>query len=444
MKRVKLTHIQVIALGYFIMILTGTLLLMLPIAVRDGGSASPMTALFTATSASCVTGLVLKDTATYWSGFGQAVIITLIQIGGLGFMTIATFFYRLVIKKHGLRERVIMAESINTGRLSGFSPLIKRIVFGTAIFEGVGAALLATRFIPIYGVAKGIYYSVFHSVSAFCNAGFDLFGEQAPFSSLTIFYDDITVNVVIMALILIGGTGFLVWDDIAICKGKFKRYSLQTKLVLTSNVFLVFVGAVLFFIFEQDYTGAGLGVKSKILTSLFASVTPRTAGFNTVDLGAMSNPSKLLTVILMFIGGNSGSTAGGVKTTTVLVILCFAVASVRGRADIHIFGRKIGLDVFKKAVLIVTINLTLALCGVLVISALHPFSLADIMLEVFSAIGTVGISTGLTREVGTVAHIILVFLMYCGRVGSISFAAALFEMKIKPPVSYPEESVTVG
>ena len=444
MKHRKLTHIQIIALGYFLMILIGSALLMLPLASEQNVWTDPLTAIFTTTSASCVTGLIVQDTATYWSLFGECVIITLIQIGGLGFMTIATFFYRLIIKGHGLRERAIMAESINTGRLSGFSPLIKKIVFGTLLVESIGALLLSTKFIPAFGVLKGIYLSIFHSVSAFCNAGFDLFGEIAPYSSLSYFYDDIIVNVTIILLILIGGIGFLVWDDITTCRFKFKKFTLHTKLVLTLTAVLVIGGAVLFYIFELNYTGADISLKGKILSAFFNSVTPRTAGFNTVDTAALSEPSKLLTMIFMFIGGNSGSTAGGIKTTTVLVILAYTVSAVRGRADIHTFGRKINTDILKKAVLITTINLFLALSGAIAICALQPLPLTDIMFETFSAIGTVGMTTGITRDLNAISRIIIVFLMYCGRVGSISFAAALFEPKIKPPVSYPEEEVTVG
>ena len=444
MKRRKLTHIQIIALGFFIIILTGSLLLMLPVSSADGTFTSPVSAVFTATSASCVTGLVVVNTATHWSVFGKCVIISLIQIGGLGFMTIATFFYRLVIKKHGLRERVIMAESINTARLSDFSVLIKKIVFGTFIVEGIGAILLSTRFIPRYGFLKGILFSIFHSVSAFCNAGFDILGETEPYCSLVPFYDDIIVNITIILLILIGGIGFLVWDDITVYKFKFKRLSLHSKLAISVTAVLTVLGAVLFSIFEYNATCADMGIKERILTSFFNSVTPRTAGFNTVDTAALSDPSKILTMIYMFIGGSSGSTAGGVKTTTVIVLLGFAISSIRGKSDIHIFERKINTEIFKKAVLIVLINFSLAIFGTITISAIQNIPLTDIMFETMSAIGTVGMSTGITRDLNTLSRIIIIFLMYCGRVGSISFASALFQKRIKSPVSYPEENITVG
>ena len=417
---------------------------MLPVSSANGSFTNPLTALFTATSASCVTGLVVTNTATHWSVFGKIVIILLIQTGGLGFMTIATFFYRLVIKKHGLRERVIMAESINTARLSDFSVLIKKIVFGTFIFEGVGALLLSVRFIPHYGILKGICFSLFHSISAFCNAGFDLLGETEQYCSLVPFYDDIIVNITIILLILIGGIGFLVWDDLSTCKFRFKRLSLHSKLVLSATFFITAAGAVLFFIFEYNATCSDMGLKERILTSFFNSVTPRTAGFNTVDTAALSDPSKILTMLFMFIGGSSGSTAGGVKTTTVIVLFAFVFSSVRGKSDIHMFERKINTEIFKKAVLIVLINFSLALSGTLAISAIQNLPLTDILFECMSAIGTVGMTTGITRDLNMFSRIIIIFLMYCGRVGSISFASALFQKRIKSPVSYPEENITVG
>lgn len=445
MKRKKLTHIQIIALGYFLMIISGAILLTLPISSASGQFSSPLNALFTATSASCVTGLIVVNTATYWSVFGKCVIIMLIQIGGLGFMTIATFFYRLVIKKHGLRERAIMAESINTARLSDFSLLIKKIVLGTLIIEGIGALFLSTRFIPRYGFIKGIMFSLFHSISAFCNAGFDLLGETEAYCSLVPFKDDITVNITICLLILLGGIGFLVWDDITVNKFKFRKFSLHTKIVIISTTALTVIGTVLFFIFEYNAACMDMPLKTRILTSIFNSVTPRTAGFNTVDTAALSNPSKILTMIFMFIGGSSGSTAGGVKTTTVAVLLAFIISSVSGKSDIQALERKISNEIFKKAVLIVIINFLLALKGTLIISALQPsISLEDIMFETLSAIGTVGMTTGITRELNAVSRIIIIFLMYCGRVGSISFASALFQKRIKSPVSYPEENITVG
>ena len=445
MKNRGFSHIQIIALGYFIMIACGTLLLTLPFATRTGASAGVLTALFTATSASCVTGLSLVDTFSFWSLFGQIVILVLIQIGGLGFMTISTFFRRILFKKAGLRERAIMAESINTSRMSGFSSLIRKIICGTVIFELSGAALLSISFIPRFGSLKGIYFSIFHAISAFCNAGFDLMGAILPRSSLTAFKGNILVNVVIMTLIIVGGIGFLVWDDITLQKGKWKRFTLHTKLVLFVSVLLTAGGAILLFLFESKNPGfAALSVKEKILSSLFGSVTPRTAGFNSVDTAALTPASKFLTVILMFIGGSPGSTAGGLKTTTFALLLIYTFSGMRGTDAMHAFGRRIKDSLLRKAVIIFFLNLTLTFLGTLTLCAAEGFSITDCLFEATSAIGTVGMSTGITEHLHLVSKIVIILLMYCGRVGSVSFAAALLEKKIKPAVTYPTEDITVG
>ena len=442
MKHHKLSHVRVITLGYFIMILFGTLLLMLPCATRDGIGAGPVTALFTATSASCVTGLVLQDTATYWSLFGQLVILALIQIGGLGFMTIAIFFFRLISKKSSLRERAVMAESINTTRMGDFSRIVRKIVIGTIALESAGGILLATYFVrqPELGFFKGVYYGFFHAISAFCNAGFDLMGGYSSFTSLS---DNILVNAVLIILIVVGGIGFLVWDDITACRFSFRKFSLHTKTVLTVTAILVLGGAVLLFVFEHNNTGIDKPLSEEICVALFGSVTARTAGFNTVDTAALSSASKLITIILMFIGGSSGSTAGGVKTTTVAVILIFLIAGMRGQDNIHFYKRRIRDDILRKSVIIISTNLLLLLFGATVLCAVQGVSITDAVFETTSAISTVGMTTGITRDLNLISELVIIFLMYCGRVGSISFGISLFERR-KPPVSYPEESVTVG
>ncbi len=441
MKHRKLSHIRVITLGYLIMILLGTALLMLPCATREGSGASPVTALFTATSASCVTGLVLQDTATYWSLFGQLVILMLIQIGGLGFMTIAIFFFRIISRKASLRERAVMAESINTTHMGDFSRLVKKIITGTIVFESAGGILLALHFMiqPDFGFFKGVYYGFFHSISAFCNAGFDLMGGYSSFTSLS---NNILVNAVLIILIVVGGIGFLVWDDITACRFRFKKFSLHTKTVLTVTAVLIFTGALLLFIFEHNNTGADKPVSEEICIALFGSVTARTAGFNTVDTAALTPASKLITVILMFIGGSSGSTAGGVKTTTVAVIIIFLIAGMRGQDNIHFYKRRIRDDVLRKSVIIISTNMLLMLFGATLLCA-QGFSITDAVFETTSAISTVGMTTGITRDLNLISKLVIIFLMYCGRVGSISFAVSLFERR-KPPVSYPEEAVTVG
>ncbi|MCF0135414.1 MAG: Trk family potassium uptake protein [Lachnospiraceae bacterium] len=440
----RLTHVQVIALGFAIMILAGTLLLMLPAASADGQSAPFREALFTAVSSSCVTGLVLRDTATAWSFFGQVIIIVLIQIGGLGFMTVATFAFLLAQKRMGLRSREIMLESINNSNMNGIVQFSGEIIAGTAIFEGTGALLLATVFVPRMGWKKGLWYSVFHAISAFCNAGFDLMGFQEPFSSFVSMADNVVVNVTFMLLIILGGLGFLVWHDIRVNGFHFKRYSLHTKLVLTVSAVLVFGSALLILIFERNATGAGLPFGQQVMNALFASVTARTAGFNTIDIPSMSNGSKLVTILLMVVGGSPGSTAGGVKTTSIAVIVLYMVGGFRGSRKPAVFGKSINPDLFRKSCIILFFNAGLALMATLILAGLQNFDLVDIMFETFSAVGTVGMTAGITRDLLPVSSYIIALLMFMGRVGSVSFAVALLEKKAKPPVTYPEETVTVG
>ena len=442
-KRKGLNHLQIIALGYFIIVFVGTFLLMLPFSTQSGESPSLLTAVFTSVSASCVTGLVAQNTATYWSTFGQIVILMLIQLGGLGYMTIATFFYRLVIHKRGLREKVMMAETINTTRLNNFSGLIKKIIFGTFLFEGAGAALLSISFIKRFGVAKGIYFAVFHSISAFCNAGFDLLGENTPFVSLMDFSGDYIVILTISALIIIGSLGFLVWDDISVKRFSLKKLNLHSKIVLLVSGVLLIWGTVLFFIFEYNNLLKDMPFSEKLLNAFFASVSPRTAGFNSIDMATLSPSSVLLTLFLMFIGGSSGSTAGGVKTTSIVVILIYLFAFMRGEEP-NAFGRKLQDTALKKAITVISINLLLALSGTFIICSTNNIPLTDSLFEAFSAMGTVGMTTGITRDLNTVSVLFTAFLMYCGRVGSITFALALLEKRTVPPVSYPTENITIG
>lgn len=445
MKR-KFSQTRLIALGYISIIVLGTLLLMLPFASKSGESAGFVTALFTAVSSSCVTGLVVTDTATSWSLFGQAVIICLIQVGGLGFMTIATMFSMLLKKKMGLRAREVMVESINTEHIGGIVNLTKKIIAGTAIFEGAGTLLLATRFIPRFGWAKGIWYSVFHSISAFCNAGFDLMGgEFGEYCSFVEFSDDWLVILTISALIVIGGIGFLVWDDLSKKKLKFRRYQLHTKIVLTVTAILLVLPTLLFLVFERDFTNEGLPFGHSLLNSIFDSVTARTAGMNSTDTAALSPASKILTVFLMFIGGSPGSTAGGIKTTTLAVIAMSTFNGITHRQSKGIFGRRLEKDAIHKASSVAFTNLSLAIIGVVALLAIQPsLDIGDVIFECVSAIGTVGMTTGITRDLATASRLIVAFLMFCGRVGSVSFALALMEKKAAPPVKNPREKITIG
>ncbi len=441
----RISSIRIIAFGYMIFVLVGALLLTLPVASKSGNSAGFLNALFTATSSSCVTGLIVLDTATSWSLFGQAVILCLIQVGGLGFMTIATMFSIAFKRRIGLRSRMTMVESINNDNLGSILNLTKTIVTGTAIIEGAGALILATRFIPEFGVPKGIWYSVFHSVSAFCNAGFDLMGVYDPYCSLTNHADDPIVIITVMLLITIGGIGFFVWDDIHKKRLKFKKYTLHTKLVLVVSAVLTFGSAILFLIFERNHTNAGLGFGQSILNSLFDSVTARTAGFNTTDTAALSSAGRMLTVFLMFIGGSPGSTAGGMKTTTLAVIAISTFNGIRRRQSKGVFGRRLEDDAIHKASSVAFTNISLALVGIVLICTFQPnLNVSDIIFEVASAIGTVGMTTGITRDLITASRIVIIFLMYCGRVGSISFALALMEPRTAPPVKNPKEKITIG
>lgn len=443
-RRLKLSHVQIIALGFFLIIMTGTLLLMLPVSTRDGLGAEFLEALFTATSASCVTGLIVRDTSLYWSEFGQAVILILIQIGGLGFMTIATMFFLMLRKRVHLRERELLTESISVSQVGGIMRLAKKILFGTFFMEAAGAVLLMIRFIPRYGL-YGIWMGIFHSISAFCNAGFDLMGQfTGAYSSLTSFADDWLVSIVIMSLIVIGGVGFIVWDDIWTYKFQFKKYHLHSKIVLWMTTLLVFGGAALFFVLEKGATGDGLSVGDQILTALFDSVTPRTAGFNTVDTAGLSDAGKLVTIILMFVGGSPGSTAGGVKTTTIMVLFLYAFSYMRSDRGTAVFGRSLEEGALRKASAVFFTNLMLALGVTIVISSIQSLPIMDILFESFSAIGTVGMSTGITRELTSVSRVLIIFLMYCGRVGSISFANALAGKKKTAPVKDAVEKITIG
>ncbi|MCM1226607.1 MAG: Trk family potassium uptake protein [Clostridium sp.] len=441
----SITYPKTVALGFLILIAVGTILLMLPAASRGSGSADFTEALFTSTSASCVTGLVVADTYSNWTLFGQIVIICLIQIGGLGFLTILTMFSMFFHRRIGLRERGLLQESVNTMYIGGIVKLMKKILIGTFAVESAGAVLLAVRFIPEMGVAAGIYNSVFTSISAFCNAGFDLMGRYGEYSSLTRFRDDTVVNITIILLILIGGIGFFVWDDITVNKLKFSKYKLHTKLVLISTAALVVSGTLFFFMTESNTVLEGLGIGSKIKASAFMAVTPRTAGFNTTDIASMSSSGKLLTIILMFIGGNPGSTAGGVKTTTVIIFLLSAWSSLKNRSEINIMKRRLESDVLKRAASVITINITLIIVSMLLISAAQPeLDLPDLAIEIFSAIDTVGMTTGITRELNTFSRYIVIFLMYCGRVGSLSFALLFTEQKTPDSLLNPVEKINIG
>lgn len=443
--RSKMTRPQLIALGYFLVIALGTILLMLPVATEPGESTSFVTALFTATSSTCVTGLVVADTSVHWSIFGQLVILVMIQIGGLGFVTIGVLFAMFLNKKINLRTRGLVQESMNTNQVGGMVRLVRKVIKGTILIELTGAALLSIRFVPEFGLAKGLCFGLFHSVSAFCNAGFDLMGgSRGEYSSFTTFSDDILVNMVIMSLIVVGGIGFLVWDDVTKHRLQVKKYMLHTKIVLFTTIVLIFGGALFFYIFERQNLMADMPAGETVLTSLFSSVTARTAGFNTIDTAGLTTSSKLLTILLMFIGGSPGSTAGGIKTTTIIVLLIYVWSNLRNSRGCNIFGRRLEDDAIRKASNVIIISLIMAITASIAICYLQPLPMEDVMFEVFSAIGTVGMSTGITRELGTASRIIIVLLMYCGRIGSMAFALSFTERRKVAPVQCPVEKVMIG
>lgn len=442
----KLTYVRIIALGYLLVIIAGTGLLMLPAATRPGNETDFLTALFTATSATCVTGLVVVDTYTHWSGFGHIIILMMIQIGGLGFMTMGVLFAMFLKKRITLRTRGLLQESMNGMQMGGIIRLVRMVLRGTFIIELTGAVLLAIRFIPVFGWGKGILYGIFHAVSAFCNAGFDLMGEYSgKYSSLVEFHGDILVNAVIMALIVIGGIGFFVWKDIRENKHHMKKYRLHTKMALFMTAILLVGGTVLFYLFENNNLLAGMNEKDKILAAAFSSVTARTAGFNTIDTGGLTHASKLLTMVLMFLGGSPGSTAGGIKTVTTLVLIAYVWSNLRASKGVNVFNRRLDDDVIRKASNVVVISLLMAVSASILICYLQPdLVVEDILFEVYSAIGTVGMSTGVTRDLNLASRIIIILLMYCGRIGSMSFALSFTERKKVAPVQLPTEKIMIG
>ena len=440
----KLTYTQIIALSFFALILVGTLLLMLPVSSRDRTWTPPIGALFTATSATCVTGLIVFDTYTHWSLFGQTVILLLIQIGGLGFMTVVSMVSIFLKRRIGLRERRLLMQSAGTMRLAGIVEIVKRVLFGTLFFEGTGTILLAVRFCPELGFFHGIWYALFHSVSAFCNAGFDLMGRFTPFSSLTRFRGDVFVNVVLMLLIIIGGLGFFVWDDIREKGLHFKKYEIHTKIVLITSCVLVFVPALLFLGLEYNGELSGLPVWEKCLASLFHSVTTRTAGFNTINLDALSDAGKVLTSVLMLIGGSPGSTAGGIKTTTVAVLLLGMIATAKGNKSIGVFGRKLDDSLPRQASAIFSVYMIVVISATILICAIEPVPMQNVMLEVTSAAGTVGLSAGITPTLSGISQLVLAVLMFGGRVGCLTLVLVLTEKRESVPIELPTEKIMIG
>lgn len=440
-KKIRLNGVQILALGFLIAIIIGAIILSLPISSRAGEPTNFLDAIFTSTSAVCVTGLITLDTSTHWSVFGQTVIITLIEIGGLGFMSFGVLISLILGKKITLRERLVMQEAMNTYSIQGLVKMVKYVLIFTMSVQFFGALLLSTQFVPEYGIGRGIFYSIFHSISAFCNAGFDLFG-----TSLVGYSSNSVVILVISALIIIGGLGFTVLLEIYEFKG-MKKLSLHSKLVLITTAILVFGGAILMLIFEYNNvdTIANMNIKDKLLNSFFASVTPRTAGFNSISTSGMTLASKFLTIILMFIGGSPGSTAGGLKTVTFGILVLTVICVIKGREDTEVFGRRFTKEIVYKSFTLLFIGVSLVIFSTMILSYTEVgVSFIDLLYETTSAFGTVGITLGLTPNLSSIGKVLIMLMMYFGRVGPLTVMLALTRKRKKSGYKYPEGKILIG
>ena len=436
----RLSSFQIIILGFAGVILLGALLLMLPLSTTAGCVTPFHEALFTATSAVCVTGLVVQDTGSYWSVFGQAVILTLIQIGGLGVVTVAASFALLSGRRISLMQRSTMQDAISAPKVGGIVRLTRFILRGTFLIELLGALSMLPVFCRDYGW-RGVWMAVFHSISAFCNAGFDILGtESNRYPSLTGYAGSPVINITIMLLIVIGGIGFLTWDDICENKWQLHRYRMQSKVILVTTGLLIFLPAVFFFF--SDFSA--LPAENRLLASFFQSVTPRTAGFNTVDLPAMSGASLGVMILLMLIGGSPGSTAGGMKTTTLAVLLANAAATFRQRDSAQLFGRRVDCGAVKTAATILTMYLALFFGGGVFISVYENLPLSSCLYEAASAVGTVGLTLGITPQLHIPSQMVLIALMYLGRVGGLTLIYAAVSSKKTGSAKLPQESITIG
>ena len=450
-RKIRLTPVRLLVLGYLAVIIIGTLLLIIPFASKITGSASFMEALFTTVSASCVTGLIVRDTYTHWSTFGQVVILLLIQIGGIGFMTVVYLLLRLGGRKIGLKERTFMQEAVSAPTLSGMGKLTTTILVGTLACEGIGAFILCFRFVPDFGWGEGIWISVFTAVSAFCNAGFDLCGgKYGEFSSLTAYSGDPIVCITIPLLIIVGGLGFFVWQDIKNNKFHVRKYELHTKLVLIMTAVLVVVPTAIIAVAENT-----LPWGERILSSFFTAVTPRTAGFNVLPLsgaGSVRSVTIFLTIVLMFIGGSSGSTAGGIKTNTLAVLFLSVFSLIRGKRSVECFGRRLDDTNVKNAAQFVTAFLSLIVLGTVLLCLFEennaafaeaPLTPTQAVFEVVSAIATVGLTTGITPQLTIGSQIVLCVLMFLGRAGCMTVMLA-WKAPNAPTAELPLERVRIG
>ena len=441
----RITPAQIIILGFLFLIAVGTVLLMLPVSTSGPGGASFLDALFTATSATCVTGLVVQDTALYWSPFGQAVLLVLIQIGGMGVVTMAVAIFIFAGRHISLKQRWVMQESISAPQVGGIVRQTRFILKTALAMETIGAVLLALRFCPQMGV-KGIWYAVFHSISAFCNAGFDLMGVRSgPCSSLTAYTPDGLVNIALILLIVLGGIGFMTWQDFREHKWHLRTMRLQTKVILSTTAILLAGGFLYFYFYEfQQPQWQSLGAGERFWAALFQAVTPRTAGFNTVNLADMTQSSQLVTILLMLVGGSPGSTAGGFKTTTLAVLLLTTAAVFRRRDTAHCFGRRLQNEAVHSATALFVIYLLLAVTGGILICCIDGIPLMGALFESSSAVATVGLSLGYTGGLSAASRLILIFLMYFGRVGGLTVIYAVTVKGTGKVSQFPQERLTVG
>lgn len=443
LKRISMFELnppRVLALGFGSLILIGAILLNLPIATKGGESIGITNALFTSASAVCVTGLVVVNTAEFWSLFGKIVILILIQIGGLGVMTMATAGALIIGKRITLKERLVIKEQLNQKSMSGLVRLTIYVLLSTFAIEGIGAILLSIRFIPIYGVGKGIWFSVFHSISAFCNAGFDITGN-----SMVPFAGDISINMVISLLVILGGIGFSVFIDITKNR-RLKKFNIHTKMVLTITSILLVIGMLAFLIieFNNPNTIGNMSGMNKILSSFFQSVVPRTAGFNSVDMGSILDTTTFFMIILMFIGGSPGSTAGGVKTTTMGTLILTTMNIIRGNRDVVIYKKRINEDVINRALAIIVVSMVLIIVVASILTITEEFIFLDVLFETTSAFATVGLSRGITPDLSSMGKVIIILTMYAGRVGPLTMAFAFAQKNKAKKYRYAEGNIIVG
>lgn len=445
-KHLKLMPTQIIAITFAMIILLGAVLLTLPAASRDGISCGFRPALFTATSATCVTGLVMYDTWTQWSAFGQIVIISLIEVGGLGFMSAASLFVFLFRRKVGLKQRMLMAQALSMDEMSGVVKLQKWVLLGSLSIQLLGAAVLLLRFWPEYGFRRALIWGIFHSISAFCNAGFDIFGSVAPGASVITFNSDPVVLITLMALVVLGGLGFFVWEELARLRS-LKKCSVYTKLVLVTSSVLILGGAAVILLLEWNNPGTlgDMPWGQKILNAFFQSVTLRTAGFAGVDQALLTDAGKAVSTVLMLIGGSSGSTAGGLKTVTFVVLLLFLWARARGRSTVQVFHRTVPREKVMDAMTIAGIMIVLAVFGAMFISATSPVSFTDSLFEAVSALATVGLTAGVTASLSIPAQFLIILFMYFGRVGVLTISLGfLMGDKAEERFRYAQTNLLIG